>query len=151
MKLLKAEFKPYTYNGGGYDILCTFEGDYKKNSEEYFSAPFEERMGIYRADVGDVVRYFSWTGPGDGYGGRVFDITMINGEKKSLKGPWSSRAGVVNRLFGEMDHIIECIDVSDGHRTTIDVKIPALCRVRPDVLWRVREDSRSDFVWQPVL
>lgn len=33
-----------------------------------------------------------------GYGGRVFEITLENGEKRAIKGPWSSRAGVVNAL-----------------------------------------------------
>jgi len=44
------------------------------------------------------VSYFAWSGgQQDGYGGRHFDITTVDGEEVTLKGPWSSRAGVMNK------------------------------------------------------
>jgi len=42
-----------------------------------------------------------------GYGGRSFTLNMANGTTKVLKGPWSSRAGVMNNAGFE-----PCVDVS---------------------------------------
>lgn len=55
------------------------------------------------------VSFFSWRGPGneDGYCGRKYTITLLNGTKKDLLGPWSSRSGVMNQYF-----IPQCLDVS---------------------------------------
>ncbi len=33
--------------------------------------------------------FFSYTSPGEGYGGREFRLTMIDGSQQVLKGPWS--------------------------------------------------------------
>lgn len=59
--------------------------------------------GIYFAENGGYCRFFSHHGSGNngGFGGRTFDITMIDGSPKTLLGPWSSNAGEVNeRGFG---------------------------------------------------
>ena len=43
------------------------------------------------------VEYYSWSGgDGRGYNGRHYDITTVDGEEVTLKGPGSSRAGCVN-------------------------------------------------------
>lgn len=42
------------------------------------------------------VSFFAYDGPGNGYGGHHFEITMMDGTEKTLIGPWSSRAGVMN-------------------------------------------------------
>lgn len=39
-----------------------------------------------------------------GYAGRVFTITLDDGTQVSMKGPWSSRSGVMNNYF---DHTTE--------------------------------------------
>ena len=45
------------------------------------------------------VEYFAYSGDGNdgGYSGRCFEVTMADGEQVTLKGPWSSRAGIVNK------------------------------------------------------
>jgi len=64
---------------------------------------FEQEDGIWCAINNGYVEYFAWSGDGNdgGYSGRCFDITTVEGESVTLRGPWSSRAGCVNkRRFG---------------------------------------------------
>jgi len=45
------------------------------------------------------VEFFAWDGgQQDGYGGRHYEIELEDGTSQVLKGPWSSRAGVANKL-----------------------------------------------------
>lgn len=71
---------------------------------------FEKRHGIYRAQEGDLVRFFSYTEPGNGYGGWQFNIHLTDGSHEHIIGPWSSRAGVVNMLYPDRDAVIECTE-----------------------------------------
>ena len=64
---------------------------------------FEHDDGYYVAIDNGYVEYFAWSGDGNdgGFSGRSFEITTVDGEQVTLKGPWSSRAGCVNQLsFG---------------------------------------------------
>jgi hypothetical protein len=64
---------------------------------------FEHEDGLWVAIDNGYVEYFAWSGDGNdgGYSGRSFEITTVDGEQVTLKGPWSSRAGCVNkRSFG---------------------------------------------------
>ena len=62
---------------------------------------YEERGGIYYAEREGFASYFYYIHPDVGFGGREFPITMKDGTKKVLKGPWSSRAACVNLMgFG---------------------------------------------------
>lgn len=76
--------------------------------------PFRYRKhpvhGLYYAqdDATGLVRFFAYDVPGDGYGGSVFDIVLEDGKQVSLKGPWSSRSGVMNKHFDD----VECLDVT---------------------------------------
>ncbi|MFC4987156.1 hypothetical protein [Saliphagus infecundisoli] len=59
--------------------------------------------GLWYAERDGLARYFSWSGPGNegGFSGQCYAITTVDGEEVTLKGPWSSRAGVFNkRGFG---------------------------------------------------
>lgn len=66
--------------------------------------------GLYYAEYGAYVHFTLHDGDPekqDGYGGARFDLKMKDGTTKTLHGPWSSRAGVVNaKGFGP------CMDVS---------------------------------------
>jgi hypothetical protein len=43
------------------------------------------------------VQFFAWDGgQQNGFNGRHYDIETVDGEEVTLKGPWSSRAGVMN-------------------------------------------------------
>lgn len=64
---------------------------------------FQHEDGIWCGIKDGFVSYFAWSGDGNdgGYSGRCFGITTVDGESVTLRGPWSSRAGCVNkRSFG---------------------------------------------------
>lgn len=64
---------------------------------------FEHEDSIWCAIQDGYVSYFAWSGNGNdgGYTGDRFEITTVDGESVTLRGPWSSRAGCVNnRSFG---------------------------------------------------
>lgn len=64
---------------------------------------FQHDDGLWFAESDGYAEYFSWSGNGNdgGYSGRCFEITTVDGEQVTLKGPWSSRAGAVNKAgFG---------------------------------------------------
>ena len=64
---------------------------------------FQHEDGLWVAIQDGFVEFFAWSGDGNdgGYSGRCYDITMRDGTEVTLKGPWSSRAGCVNkRSFG---------------------------------------------------
>lgn len=71
---------------------------------------FERRdPGLYYglAPSGEV-RFFSWSGrSGEGYGGRHFPITMKDGTREVLRGPWSSRASAMHLVGFD-----PCVEVS---------------------------------------
>jgi hypothetical protein len=64
---------------------------------------FEHEDGIWCGVTDGYVEYFAWSGPENegGYSGRCFEITTVDDDSVTLRGPWSSRAGCVNqRRFG---------------------------------------------------
>jgi len=70
---------------------------------------FEQRHDIWYAEKDGIAMHFCWHGPENAHGfdGRHFNIRTTAGEEVILKGPWSTRAGVVNAEgFGP------CVDVS---------------------------------------
>lgn len=59
--------------------------------------------GLWYGEHGGFVMFYSWKGPKNegGFGGQHYRITTVEGEDVILKGPWSSRAGVMNKAgFG---------------------------------------------------
>jgi hypothetical protein len=45
------------------------------------------------------VSYFAGTSDHSGYGGSVFNVTLLDGTKDSWKGPWSSNSMSMNQVF----------------------------------------------------
>ena len=86
---------------------------------------FEEREGLYRAQHEEFVKFYAWKGPGNegGFGGSVFLITMQDGTKRKLLGPWSSRAGACNSFFPDRDPVVDCIGTD---RTSVVCTVAAL-------------------------
>lgn len=58
---------------------------------------YEKRGNLYYAEKNGYVNFYYYDRPGDGYGGRQFPITLTDGTEVVLKGPWSSRAGVMQK------------------------------------------------------
>ena len=68
---------------------------------------YSKKGNLYYGFRGDhFVSYFSYSSPGKGYGGATWDITMLDGTKEEVIGPWSSRASAVNTQFPH------CVDVT---------------------------------------
>ena len=64
---------------------------------------FETEDNLWFAVEDGYAEFFAYSGDGNdgGYSGRCFEITTVDGEQVTLRGPWSSRAGCVNqRQFG---------------------------------------------------
>lgn len=69
---------------------------------------FQQKEDLYFAEHEGYVNFFSYqNGPSGGYGGSRFNIIMEDETTKVLEGPWSSRAGVMNRYFEP-----HCVNVS---------------------------------------
>lgn len=68
---------------------------------------YQKKGTLYYAELDGYVNFFHYSGPGQGYGGRGFELKMADGSTEVLKGPFSSRSGVMNAAgFGP------CLDVS---------------------------------------
>ena len=71
---------------------------------------FEQRETLFFAEKGGFVVFFTHSGSArneGGYCNREFGLHMKDGTEKILRGPWSSRAGVMNR-----EGFTPCVEVS---------------------------------------
>lgn len=67
------------------------------------------REGMHIAILGSVVAYFYTDGkPTQGFGGRIFQGTFLNGDVFSYRGAWSSRAACINGTAG-MPKIVDVV------------------------------------------
>ncbi|HRR49605.1 MAG TPA: hypothetical protein P5293_06605 [Bacteroidales bacterium] len=122
---------------------------------------YEKKDGLYFAEKDGYVSFFVYTKPGEGFGGRVFPITLTDGTKVDLKGPWSSRAGVMNKAGFE-----PCLDVhltddpevwKRGYtfyaaHVTKKLVDEYLDKFLPDVFLYKQEDKRDgDIIYLPYL
>ncbi len=111
---------------------------------------------LYFAELDGYVSFFCYTGPSDGFGGSVFELTMTDGTKEDLQGPWSSRAGAVN---AEVAQPVLDVSLTDdptvfehghtfyaGHATKASVE----AALAPE-LELIPVDKGGETVWIPVL
>lgn len=119
-----------------------------------------DERSLWFAELDGYVRYYAWTGPKNegGFGGREYPITTVEGEEVVLRGPWSSRAGVVNRVFEP-----HCVDVHIttspkvlqrgymwmGGSVTLDIAREAAAECYPDVRLQQVEKWGRDTVYVP--
>jgi len=59
---------------------------------------YEEKDNMFFAEHDGFVRFFYRSKDTSGFGGSTFNLTMKDGSKVALKGPWSSRSGCTNKL-----------------------------------------------------
>lgn len=77
------------------------------------SMRYEERSNMYRGQLGDVIRFFYHVPENEtGFGGALYHVTMMDGSKRVIRGPWSSHAGHLNVLFHDREPAIECVDTN---------------------------------------
>lgn len=94
----------------------------------YEETKLSATTGVVFAEKDGYVNYFFYNSDQSGYAGRVFKLKMKDGTEKILKGPWSSRAGVMNAMG-----FTPCVDV------TIEVSRNTLfsCSVTLDFLNKI--------------
>jgi hypothetical protein len=105
------------------------------------------RKGLYFGCNADgFVNFFSYTKPGNGYGRTNFNITMQDGTKETLIGPWSSRAGVMNKAG-----FPECIDVTyqdwRGSKQHGALLVSELAKHTG--LYKSKETSNGEYIFVP--
>lgn len=77
-----------------------------------------------------------------GFCGATFTLQMNDGSTRCVKGPWSSRADVVNRILedrGIKIDIMEATFMCNGSRTAIAINVPVLEKMFP----RLRSQLRA--------
>lgn len=57
---------------------------------------YQQKGSLYFGELDGYVSFFFYQQPDEGYGGRHFDINMMDGSQKTLIGPWSSCSSVMN-------------------------------------------------------
>lgn len=63
----------------------------------------DEERGLWYGEKDGFVRFYFWSGPENegGFGGHNFTIQTVDGEEVTLRGPYSSRSSVMNKVgFG---------------------------------------------------
>jgi len=109
--------------------------------------------GLYFAENDGYCRFFSHysntpDGNGGGFGGRSFDLTMIDGTPKTLRGPWSSNAGEMNeRGFGPCTEAYLTMDAdafARGHAFTHGAVLLSKLREAAD-----RIAVGTGYTWRP--
>lgn len=58
---------------------------------------YEERDKYFFAKSRGICRFYSNHNPGEGFAGRHFNLTMIDGSEVTLKGPWSGNSMGANK------------------------------------------------------
>lgn len=147
MKLLKATVVQMPYNSQHLDIIVSIDGEIPSYQDiRYEARPIDKRGSIlYRGQHEDGrVSFFCQADDKSGFGGAEYPITLLDGTKVTLKGPWSSRAGVVNAIFHDRPPCVECV-------TTDSVGIALLVSMieAAGVFLECVHDA-GDIRWQPV-
>lgn len=104
MKIISATvnwYKGYA-NSPRFDVLVD---KYPRRNE----LAYVNKDWAYWAEKDGFVDYFSYSGPSSGFGGCEFELNMVDGSTKTLKGPWSSRASALN-----LEGFYPCSEVSIG-------------------------------------
>ncbi len=130
----------------------------------YASKPLTGGRTLYRAEHDGFVRFYLHN-PNDehGYGERSFKLRSHHGEEFTIKGPWSSRSGVVNQHFSphctevmyalDPDHLKVCpprgIGIYSGV-ATLDVAIEATA-ITGNWLVRIVDRSSAEVSYEPVM
>lgn len=93
---------------------------------------------IIRSEDGDVGSFYCLSDNQNGFGGHTYKFKMFDGTTIEHKGPWSSRAGVINMLWPKKEPLVECVDVG---------KCNVITYVRKDVLERLGIKLEREEIW----
>lgn len=84
---------------------------------------YENKEVFYRAEDGDLGKFFYYDKPSDGYHRQVFELKMVDGSIKILKGPFSSNCAAINAWFPDKDKLFSCVN---GNSVVVNVKVKVL-------------------------
>jgi len=107
MKILKAQLDWMGTWSNTPDLRVLVEGMPDRKLLRY-----QQHNYLYYAHLDGLARFYHYARPGEGFGGRIFEITLQDGTVKNLKGPWSSNSGSINRHFNP--HCVEVAWADDG-------------------------------------
>jgi len=106
MKLLDTKVDWYEEYANEPELVLIVDKMSLPNEFEYEKINGEDTTLYFAEHENGLVDFFSHSFNNQrGYGGRTFDLKMKDGTIQSIKGPWSSRPGVMNNFF---PHCIEC-------------------------------------------
>ncbi len=154
MKVLNAKVQ-WNLNWGNSPQLEVLVDEIPKN------LLFTQKKSLFYGENKGYVEFYHWTAPDNnqGYGGSHIPITIINGEVVILKGPWSSRAGVMNfNNFGpcvEVSLTDDEVDYKRGYTfmsgaITLDLAVEALSKYCPRITLYEEQDD-TDITYIPTL
>jgi hypothetical protein len=136
----------------------------KDEEFSYASKPLTSGSVLYRAEHDGFVRFYLHN-PHDeqGFGGRTFELRDHLGDTFKIKGPWSSRASVINRYF--QPHCTEVVFTTNpndlernslrgapmyGGAVTLDTAIEAV-KMTGNWLARIVEGPSAEISYEPVM
>lgn len=92
---------------------------------------YRERGGTYLAILGDYASFLRYDKPGDGFGGRTFELRMDDGTTRKLVGPWSSNAADASAAFPETP-VVEAVQDGLAFAVTCASVVAWVRENRPD-------------------
>jgi len=110
---------------------------------------FEHRAGLWRADDGVLGCFYAHSGNErneGGFGGAVVDITMIDGTKKKLAGPWSSSPSSVNATFHDRLPLMDVVLKNSSINVTV-MAVEEWLRKHSFPIDLVLIDAHGSHVW----
>lgn len=141
-------------------LIIQVEQLHEDEEFRYASKPLIGGSTLYRAGHDGFVRFYLHN-PHDeqGFGGRVFKLEGHYGETFKIKGPWSTRSGVINQHF--MPHCTEAIlttsDLNDralvsAYSSAVTLKV-AIEAIKMTGNWFVRIVSgpNGETTYEPIM
>ena len=104
---------------------------------------------LYFASHNDSVSFYCHNPLNEhGYGGGLFRLTQIDGREVTIKGPWSSRAGVMNNHF--LPHSVSATLIVQGVKysghVTLGFALAAVARLPGVYLLRRTKHGETTYV-----
>jgi len=114
----------------------------------YNTRPFG-RSTLYFGVMDGEVHFFSHSPENEyGYGERKFKLTLADGTVRELKGPWSSRAGVMSPLFRPVvDVTLIWAGIKYAGHVTLELAQEAVDKFLPD--WELIQEQDDEKIWRP--
>lgn len=153
MKLLHSEIDRHEGFANPASLLLTVDKLPANDEFIYKEVVFKDQT-LYYAECDGVVKFYAHSPSNEhGYAGRIFRLKMEDGSFKDIKGPWSSRAGAMNRYF---PHCVDCVITEEvtGYRISSAISLDLANRIAKeagvtlteelsdhDITYRIEETS----------